>query len=244
MIPIVGITTYGRLEHGLTTAHYEQLYVLPVDYVTAVRRAGGLPVLLPPADGLFPGILSRVDALVFTGGCDIDPARYGGDREHPALTALDGERDQAELDGLRATLSAGSKPVLCVCRGLQILNVALGGTLVEHVEDLGRGDMHRDEHGHWTLHDSTVVPGTRTSRALGGTSSLAMSGHHQALGQLAPGLTVTSTAADGIVEAVELDGHRWCVGVQWHPEITAATDAAQQGLFDALVAAARQIDVP
>lgn len=240
MKPTIGITTYGYLEHGLTTAHYDQFYMLPVDYVTAVQQAGGMPVLLPPADGLFPDILSRIDGIVFTGGCDVDPVHYGGDRSHPALTPLDGERDRAELNAMRATISDGNTPMLCVCRGLQVLNVALGGTLVEHIEDLGRGDMHRDENGHWTLHESRVAPDSRTAKALGGASPVAISGHHQGLGRLAAGLSVTSRAEDGIVEAVELADHPWCVGVQWHPEITAASDPSQQGLFDALIAATRQ----
>ncbi len=235
MPPLIGITSYGRFEHDLVSSHYDSLYYLPADYAEAVRRAGGIAVILPPGENLFPDILERLDGVIFSGGADIDPARYGGDVSHHALGRLDGERDAAELDGLRAAIDRADLPVLCICRGLQALNVALGGSLHEHVPDIGRGDMHRNADGHWTSHAVSVSAGSRLAEAMGAAEPEGVSGHHQAVDRLGAGLAVSATAADGLIEALELPGHPWCVAVQWHPEITAGRDPAQQGLFDRLV---------
>jgi len=239
MNPVIGITTYGRHEHGLKTTHYDWLYLLPCDYADSVRRAGGIAVYLPPGKGLFPGVLDRLDGIIFSGGGDIDPARYGGNARHPDLGVIDPERDAAEIEGMKAALTRRDMPILCICRGHQLLNVALGGSLTEHVPDLGLGDMHRNEVGHWTVHDSMVAAGSKAADAMGVETSTGTSGHHQALNTVADALRVTGRAADGLVEAVEHKDHPWCLGVQWHPEITAGDDPAQQGLFDALIAAAR-----
>ena len=122
---------------------------------------------------------------------------------------------------------------------MQVLNVALGGDLVEHVPDLGHGDMHRNDEGHWTVHDADITGTSRTAEALLATVARGTSGHHQALKTLADGLIVSGRAMDGVIEAVEHETHPWCVAVQWHPEITAGSDPIQQNLFDALVAASR-----
>lgn len=233
--PLIGLTTYGRREHDLTTVHYDELFYLPGCYVDAVRRAGGIPVLLPPGEQALPEVLDRLDGIVFTGGCDIDPIHYQGDRQHEALGPLDDERDAAELEGIRLAINHASLPTLCVCRGFQILNVAMGGTLVEHVPDLGNGDMHRSDDGLWTLHDVDVRPDTRLAQAMRAETVHTTSGHHQAAREVGDGLTVSATAADGVAEGLELNGHPWMVAVQWHPEITAHQDPTQQNLFNALV---------
>jgi putative glutamine amidotransferase len=198
MKPVIGITTYGRFEHDMNTAHYAEFYVLPADYALSVRRAGGVPLYLPPGEDLFPGVLDRLDGIIFSGGADM--------------------------------------PILCICRGFQLLNVALGGSLVEHVPDLGNGDIHRSEGDNWTLHEAEIVEReSRIARVLGPENALGTSGHHQALRRVAEPLAVTARAPDGLVEAVEHRAHPWCLGVQWHPEVTAGTDPVQQRLFDALV---------
>lgn len=240
MLPVIGVTAYGRHEHELVSTHYDSLYYLPADYADAVRRAGGIPVFLPPGDNLFPGVLDRLDGILFSGGTDLDPATYGGDRNHRELGRLDGERDSAELEGLKAALTRPVLPILCICRGLQALNVALGGSLSEHVPDLGLGDMHRDENGHWTRHPATLTPGSRLAEIMDVAAPVGVSGHHQAVRDLAPDLDVTARAADGLIEALEHTGHPWCVAVQWHPEITAGEDPAQQRLFDAFIERARR----
>ena len=235
MQPIIGITTYGRDEHELKSTHYDTLHYLPTDYSDCVKRAGGIAVLLPPAPNLFPNVLDRLDGIIFTGGADIDPRRYGGDPGHSELGKIDLVRDEAELSGIKAALQRPNLPILCVCRGFQVLNVACGGSLTEHIPDLQIGDMHRDEAGHWTFHDVSIDDGTKTAEAMGAALVNTTSGHHQAIRDLGDGLVVTARAADGLVEAVEYSAHPWCIGVQWHPEITANTDPSQQKLFDTLV---------
>ena len=236
MKPVIGVTTYGRHEQSMKSTHYDSFYVLPVDYALSVWRAGGIPLYLPPGEDLFPAVLDRLDGIVFSDGADIEPSHYGGDTAHPALTELDSERDAAELIGIRAALERADMPILCICRGFQLLNVALGGSLVEHVPDLGKGDMHRDPEGLWALHEAEIeAPDSKLATIVGTDRPRGTSGHHQALKSVAAPLRVTARAADGVVEAVEHSVHPWCLGVQWHPEVTAHEDAAQQSLFDALV---------
>lgn len=236
MAAIVGITTYGRIERPAETHHYPEHYTVPTAYVSAVRRAGGVPVLLAPGETQWKRWLDVVDAVVVTGGTDVGPEEYGKDRnEHILIT--DHERDESELALALAVVETG-RPALFVCRGMQVLNVGLGGTLHRHIPNLGNGDIHRGEHGWWAYHDITAAPGSKVAAAMGTLSTKPCSGHHQALDAVADPLTVTATAPDGVVEAVELDSHPWLVGVQWHPEIDAYGDPAQQGIFNHLVEAA------
>ncbi|MDH3308176.1 MAG: gamma-glutamyl-gamma-aminobutyrate hydrolase family protein, partial [Acidimicrobiia bacterium] len=153
----------------------------------------------------------------------------------PRVQAPDPERDASEL-ALTAELIERDVPSLFVCRGMQVLNVSLGGTLHAHIPDLGIGDLHRDDEGFWTYHDVTAVEGSRVAEAMGTFSAKPCSGHHQAVDVVATQLTVTASAPDGIVEAVELQDKTWIVGVQWHPEVSAGEDPSQQALFDRLVA--------
>ena len=235
--PLIGITTTGRSEEVLSTPYYESAFVVPTSYVDATRRAGGVPVLLPPGDTDWQRWLGMCDGFILTGGGDVAPVHYGGDPDHPRQEPERAERDATEL-ALAQELLGGDTPALFVCRGVQIMNVAAGGTLHQHVADTLDEDMHRIDGEGWAYHDSDVVPGTKTAKAVGAGPSRAASGHHQAIDRLGANLVVAATATDGVIEAIEADSPTWLVGVQWHPEVTAADDPTQQGLFDALVAEA------
>jgi putative glutamine amidotransferase len=198
-------------------------------YFRAVERAGGIPLMLPPIPGLIddiPALLRRTDAVVFHGGGDIDPRRYGQEATEESLYGIVPEHDAMELEMVNAAIAA-DKPVLAICRGLQVLNVALGGTLVQ---DIGSED-------HWLRFTTNELnAGSRIVKAMGTeTPERCHCVHHQALDRLGDGLRVVGRHADGIIHAVELDGARWIVGTQWHPEDSAADDPQQQGLFDELV---------
>jgi putative glutamine amidotransferase len=195
-------------------------------YLSALARAGAVPALLDPSEPVdFPAVLPRFDGLLLLGGGDVDPDRYGASERHPEVDGIDERHDAFELAALRVALDL-NLPVLAVCRGCQVLNVALGGTLRQHVDD------HRG-----VLHPVSVVPGSRTEAAMGTSGPSGWSRHHQVIDRVGDGLVVTASA-DGLVEGVELPD-QWVVGVQWHPEDSAADDPAQQGLFDAFVAECR-----
>jgi putative glutamine amidotransferase len=172
--------------------------------------------------------LERVDGLMLTGGPDVDPARYG-QVPHPETYGVSAVRDDFEATLALAALDLGL-PVLAICRGIQVLNVALGGSLVQHLPDVTT-QVHRPGERHGV----TVTPGSRIHAALGAERAVGLSWHHQAIDRLADGLVVTGRADDGTIEAVELEGDGWVVGVQWHPEDTAADDPVQQRLIDAFV---------
>ncbi|HUS24853.1 MAG TPA: gamma-glutamyl-gamma-aminobutyrate hydrolase family protein [Candidatus Binatia bacterium] len=228
--PLIGITTYGRDERGR--------YTLPSEYVSAVQRAGGLPLLIPPVPDNAAQYLALVDGLVLAGGGDIDPQHYGG-TQIDTLYSVDAERDQLELALARAALQA-RQPTLAICRGMQIVNVCLGGTLIGHLPDeVGEAVLHRKPPREPTPHAVSVKAGSRLAAILGATTLSPMSWHHQAIRQAAPGFEAVAHAPDGTIEAAELKSHPWLIAVQWHPELTAHQDPIQQRLFDALVAAAR-----
>jgi putative glutamine amidotransferase len=197
-------------------------------YVEAVVRAGGMPLIVPPisdAVDRLGHLLDRVDAVLLHGGGDIDPRRYG---QEPVDTVYGvvSEHDEMELAIVRAALDR-DLPMLAICRGMQVLNIALGGTLVQHI---GHDD-------HWLQeHPVTVEADSLIARAVGSTRLHAChSMHHQSLDRLGEGLRVVGRADDGTLEAVELTAGRWVVAPQWHPEDTAHADPQQQRLFDALV---------
>ncbi len=238
---VIGLTTYGQNEKAIIQSrHYDKYYYIPAKYVNAVRRAGGVPVLLPPGEMSFDEWLDLVDGVVVIGGADVSPERYGGDKQHTKLTVLDNERDSTEIGLLQRVVERGDRPTLCICRGMQAVNVALGGTLHEHLPDIIEEDIHRDESGGWTLQPIHAKPDSLLAQAMQSDYASPYSGHHQAIDQLAPGMRVTATAVDGVIEAIEHEQHPWLVAVQWHPEMSAADDPTQQRLFDALVAKARE----
>jgi putative glutamine amidotransferase len=226
--PVVGITTYVV---PATWGHWRlEAALLPWMYVASLERAGARVVLVPPSLDGTAELLDTLDGLVLSGGSDLDPGLYGHE-PHPETTDVVPERDVAELELLRAALDR-DLPVLAICRGSQVLNVALGGDLVQHLPEVVGHDEHKEVAGVFSQHDVEVEPGTRLGAVLGDCAPV-KSHHHQGFGRLGAGLRVAARAHDGTVEAVELPGRRFALGVLWHPE--AGDDAA---LFEALVAEA------
>lgn len=225
-LPLIGITTYGQNE--------EDRYSLPAPYISAVRRAGGVPVLLPPGETAIETLITRIDGLVLAGGGDIDPELYGGEM-HPETYMVDPDRDLLELGLTRHILSEGL-PTLAICRGCQMVNVALGGSLHEHLPDVvGDEILHRLPPAEPTSHAVSLVDGTGLAELLDQPTFDAASWHHQAIKRIGRGLRVAAHAPDGTIEAAELPEHRWLYAVQWHPELTAEVDPLHQALFDELV---------
>jgi putative glutamine amidotransferase len=233
--PVIGLSSYSQTARW--SAWEAEAVLLPASYVSQVRLAGGAPVLLPPVPGVAE-LVGRLDGLVLTGGGDLDPASYG-EPSGPHTTRVDPARDRAEFELLGAALAAGL-PVLGICRGLQVLNVARGGTLRQHLpEDSG----HTPAPGTFGSHPVRLAPGSRVARIYGdpqGTAGIDVpTAHHQAIGTLGEGLVPTAWAADGVIEAVELAAparqHPFVLAVQWHPEA-----GGDERLMSAFVAAASE----
>jgi gamma-glutamyl-gamma-aminobutyrate hydrolase PuuD len=211
---------------------------MPERYVASVVRGGGSVAILAPTAGDDPAaVLDRFDGLLLAGGGDVVPDRYGADR-HERTYGEDAERDALEIALVRRVTEVGI-PALAICRGIQVLNVALGGTLIQHIPDLPGTVAHGEPvGGEGARHPVKVSEPSRLAEAAGTAELVCASHHHQTVDRLGEGLTAVGWSEDGLIEAVEHEGG-WTVGVQWHPETTAAEDPAQQGLFDALVARAR-----
>jgi putative glutamine amidotransferase len=226
--PIIGITTY------LTSATFgvweEEAALVPVAYVRAVEAAGGRALLVPPSTEAIPETLDAFDGLLFSGGSDLDPETYGQEL-HAETNGIVPERDSAEIALLQAALER-DMPVLAVCRGSQVLNVALGGDLVQHLPEVVGDEKHKHTPGVFADHDVEVLPRTRVHQILGDHAPV-KSHHHQGYGRLGEGLQEAARAEDGTVEALEDPSRRFALGVLWHPE--AGEDFA---LFEALVAEA------
>jgi gamma-glutamyl-gamma-aminobutyrate hydrolase PuuD len=199
-----------------TFSHWRDMgsVMVPSGYAHAGSAAGGLPVLIPPVAGTVQ-LLDRLDGIVFSGGSDID-ARLYGQEQHPDTLGVIAHRDAAEVELMEAALERGM-PLLGVCRGMQLLNVVLGGTLHQHLPELVDGSLHKAAPGTFALHEVSVEPGSRLEQLVGRRVDV-HSCHHQAPDAIARGLTVTARAPDGVVEGVELEGEGFCVGVLWHPE--------------------------
>ncbi len=236
--PLIGISAYG--ERARWDAWDRPAILLPRRYTDMVTRAGAIPVLLPPVPGI-GAVVSRLDGLVLSGGGDIDPARYGAPRAEET-GPVNADRDAAELELCHAAMSLGL-PVLGICRGLQVINVARGGTLHQHLPAVVGHDEHSPTPGSHGVHDVRVAAGTRLAGVLGraeGTDHLPVgvpTHHHQSIDRLGTGLAATAWATDGTIEAIKAGPaeHPFLVGVQWHPE--AGDDPS---LFRALAAAASQ----
>jgi putative glutamine amidotransferase len=227
--PLIGITTYveqASWSHWRTPAA-----LIPFAYVRAVERAGGRALLVPPDDDGVEETLDALDGLILSGGNDVDPASYGA-KPHAETGGLRPERDRAELALLEGAL-ARDMPVLAVCRGSQLLNVARGGDLVQHLPEVVGDEKHRETPGVFSAHDVRVDPDSRLG-ALVGDRAPVKSHHHQGFGRVGGGLREAAWADDGTLEAVEDPSKRFALGVLWHPEED--EDAA---LFEALVAEAR-----
>jgi putative glutamine amidotransferase len=227
--PVVGITTY--LTQAAWGVWEVEAALVPFAYVRSVARAGGAPLLVPPGASV-DETLDAVDGLIFSGGSDLDPSLYG-EEAHAETLGVVRERDDFELGLMRAALEQ-DVPVLAICRGSQVLNVALGGRLEQHVPDRVGNDVHKETAGVFSEHDVEVMEGTRLASILGGRSDV-KSHHHQGFGQLGRGLHESAHAPDGTVEALEDPSRHFTLGVLWHPE-----EGEDLALFEALVAAAAE----
>ena len=210
---MIGITTY------VTPARWsywdDEAALVPFAYVAAVERAGGRPLLVPPSENGVEETLDAVDGLVFSGGSDLDPELYDQD-PHDETTGVEPGRDRAELALLQAALGR-DMPVLAVCRGSQVLNVARGGDLVQHLPEVVGDEKHKHTPGAFADHDISLEEGTRLASLLGERAPV-KSHHHQGFGRVGDGLRVAAHAEDGTIEAVEDPGRRFALGVLWHPE--------------------------
>ncbi|TDV36643.1 gamma-glutamyl-gamma-aminobutyrate hydrolase family protein [Actinophytocola oryzae] len=211
--PVIGITTY--LEQTRFGVWDVPAAVLQRGYLDGVVAAGGVPVLLPPVDGMNANVLSRVDGLLVAGGADIDPVHYGAAR-NPATGPARPDRDIAEHTLIEAALANGV-PVLGVCRGMQLLNVVLGGTLHQHIPDTFGGTEHLPKPGTFGRVPVKTAPGSRLAAIVGSEVDVHCH-HHQSIDLLAAGLVPVAWAGDGVVEAIELAGPDFVLAVQWHPE--------------------------
>jgi putative glutamine amidotransferase len=236
--PVIGITcTEVQAEHAERPPKIGQNRT----YVRAVTRAGAAPVLIPyiTIEPRLRALYVVLDGLLLSGGDDVDPAHYG-ERVHEKCRAIDPQRDEMELMLARWAIDDG-KPLLAICRGIQVLNVALGGSLYQDIQAQIPGAERHDWYPGYPRdhrpHTVAILPDTRLAHILEATTLPVNSLHHQALKDVAPGLIVTARAPDGIVEAAEADDHPFAVAVQWHPEELADSDLCAQHLFDALVEA-------
>lgn len=227
--PVVGITTY--LTRAAWGAWDMEAALVPASYVRAVVRAGGVPLLVPPGAAVAE-TLGVVDGLVFSGGSDLDPVLYGADA-HPETAGVVRERDDFELVLMHAALER-DVPLLAICRGSQVLNVARGGGIEQHLPDRVGHELHRETPGVFSSHSVSVVGETRLASILGGAADV-KSHHHQGFGELGSGLRETAHAEDGTLEALEDPERRFAVGVLWHPE-----EGEDLALFEALVAEAAE----
>jgi putative glutamine amidotransferase len=212
MRPAIGITLAIDAEN-------QARYAVRQDYVRSVEQAGGLPLVLAPGDPTsIPELLDRVDALVMTGGSDVDPALYGA-VPHPRLGEVFRDRDTFEIALCRAALER-DLPLLAICRGQQVLNVASGGTLIQDIpSEVAGAEGHDAARERWqTAHDVRILPETRLRAILGRDVVAVNSFHHQAVRDLGRGIAVSAIASDGVIEAIEAPQKRFTVAVQWHPE--------------------------
>ena len=233
--PVIGVTLDAEQPGGYSKYPW---YALRANYMEALAAAGGLPVALAHLPALAADWLGRIDALVVTGGAfDVDPSLYGAGDRHATVTLKQG-RTAAELALLRGALER-KMPVLGICGGQQLLAVALGGTLIQHIPDTVPEALPHEQPNprHEPGHDIRIRPGTLLHRIVGAETMAVNSAHHQAVRDPGPSAVVNATAPDGVIEGIEDAEKRFCLGVQWHPEFL--IDPGDRRIFDALIGASR-----
>jgi gamma-glutamyl-gamma-aminobutyrate hydrolase PuuD len=227
--PLIGITSYAEeIQWGVWN---EEAALVPLAYVRAVEHAGGRALVVPPAEHGMDETLDALDGIIFSGGGDLDPALYDAE-PHPETDSPRKARDSAEIELLRAALDR-DMPVLAICRGSQVLNVARGGDLVQHLPDEIGHERHKHEPGAYSDHQVKVEPDSRLGSLLGEHAPV-KSHHHQGYGRIGTGLREVAWAEDGVVEGLEDPAKRFALGVLWHPE-----EGEDFALFKALVEEAR-----
>jgi putative glutamine amidotransferase len=223
--PLIGVTTYtDTVSWGVWTL---EAAMSPLSYVSSIERAGGRALLVPPSEDGVEDTLDVLDGLILSGGEDLHPELYGAD-PHPETQQTRPERDRAELALLEGAL-ARDMPVLAICRGSQVLNVGLGGDLEQHLPDTLSSDRHRHTPGEFADHDVELKEGSRLADLLGERAPV-KSHHHQGYRSIGDGLEPVAWAEDGTIEALELSGKQFALGVLWHPE-----EGEDMALFEALV---------
>ena len=234
--PLIGLTCTVRRDEDRSP-----LYGVSPPYIRALETAGGLPVLIPPilSPQTLRSIYERIDGLLLIGGGDIDPECYGvSDNDGVELRSVDTDRDATEI-ALTRWAVRDDKPLLGICRGIQVMNVALGGTLYRHIPTEYPTAIDHDLDGVGSRriegHSVTIRPGTRLAELLGQTTVPVNTMHHQAVQSLGMALTPAATASDGLVEAVERQGARFFVGVQWHPEELYEYSLPMRRLFEGFI---------
>jgi putative glutamine amidotransferase len=225
MKPVIGITTY--VEPAAWGQWNLPAALIPYAYVRGVEEAGGRALLVPPSDDAIEETLDALDGVLFTGGSDLDPSTYGAEA-HEKTYGVRSERDSAELALLQAALER-DMPVLAICRGSQVLNVARGGDLEQHLPDSLGHELHKERLGEFSDHEVAVESGSKLGGIVGGRVPV-KSSHHQGFGRIGDGLVVSAHADDGTLEALEDPSKRFAVGVLWHPE-----EGEDKALFKALV---------
>ncbi len=232
--PLIGITTYGP-DGGDPNA-----VSLPIAYVRAVAAAGGLPVLLAATDSLEDPMLDRLDGLILSGGGDLEPSCHG-QAPHESVYGTSRPRDEFELELARRALARPALPLLGICRGMQVMNVALGGDLEQHIPDArGESVVHRLPPRLPTRHPVELDPGSPLAAIYAEREFPVCSWHHQEVRRLGRGLRSIARAPDGVIEGLEYAGSRFALGVQWHPEMQVDDDPLQRRLFEALVRSAAE----
>ena len=229
-LPLIGITTHGLNKDGS--------FHSPQKYTTSIRKAGGIPFLLPPGESELETLADTLDGFVFSGGGDLDPSLYNG-LSHASIYGVDKERDRTEL-ALAEIILRDEIPTLAICRGLQVFTVALGGTLKADILEGQSSVEHRMPFFKTAFHSVSLEKGSRLLKIIGKERIMCASIHHQAVNSLPPNAVATAHGDDGIIESFEIKQRDHLLAVQWHPEITADKDQRQLILFKTLVEMARK----
>lgn len=235
--PLIGIPSYSY--DKVLEDTYSPGFLMSKAYVQRLEAAGAVPVIVPllEQEPALRAVYARLDGLLLAGGGDLDPLHYNEAR-HPKLGAVDEDRDRVELTLAQWALE-DELPILAICRGIQVLNVAAGGTLYQDIASQVPGAIQHQYHkvkpNNYRAHEVNIEPDSRLAELMGTHMASVNSSHHQAVEEVAPGFRVTARAMDGLIEGIERQDDHFAVGVQWHPEVLADEDGAQQALFDGFI---------